>query len=138
MTSVRDTEKVLRQATDLHQQGRLDEAAALARVAEATASRRDARTQVLWRCVRARVLAVRGDPEAAVLAGEAWVGAKATDAPELQAAALRAQADVFAASGRDDAAEEALDRALSILERKGDRTGGCLLDPAPVGVLQLA
>ena len=71
--------------------------------------------------------------EAGVLAGEAWVAAKATDAPELQAAALSAQADVFAASGRERESAEAVERARAILERKGNRAALRLLLPALAG-----
>jgi hypothetical protein len=117
-------------ADSLLARGRTDDADALARLAETTASPAEVMTHVLWRCVRARTLVGRGDPAAAVLAGEAWVAAKATDGPELQAAALRAQADVFAASSRPDDATHALNRARAVLERKGDRTAQWLLEPA--------
>ena len=104
----------------------------LTRLAETTSSREDVITEVTWRSVRARALAGRDQVEAGVLAGEAWVAAKATDAPELQAAALAAEADVFRASGRDAEADEAVERARAILERKGDRAALRLLSPEPV------
>jgi class 3 adenylate cyclase len=114
-------------------QGRLDDAEELTRLAEATSSREDVITEVTWRSVRARALAGRDQVEAGVLAGEAWVAAKATDAPELQAAALKAQADVLAASGRDRESAEAVARARTILERKGNRAALLLLLPVPAG-----
>jgi hypothetical protein len=110
-------------------QDRLDDAVDLTRLAEAAASQEDVITQVTWRCVRARALAGRDQTEAGLLAGEAMVAAKATDAPELRSAALQAQADVFVASGREREAAEAIDRARAILERKGDQAAVRLLAP---------
>jgi hypothetical protein len=114
-------------------QGRVEDAEDLTRLAEATSSREDVITEVTWRAVRAQTLAGRDQIEAGVLAGEAWVAAKATDAPELQAAALRAQAAVFAASGLERQAADALSRARTILERKGNRAVLRLLAPVPAG-----
>jgi hypothetical protein len=114
-------------------QGRIDDAEELTRLAEATSSREDVITEVTWRTVRARALAGRDQAEAGVLAGEAWVAAKATDAPELQAAALRAQADVFAASGRERESAEAVERARAILQRKGNLAAARLLESVAAG-----
>ncbi|MGZ8694888.1 MAG: adenylate/guanylate cyclase domain-containing protein, partial [Gaiellaceae bacterium] len=114
-------------------QGRLGDAEELTRLAESTSSSEDVITEVTWRSVRARVLAGREQSEAGVLAGEAMVAAKATDAPELQSAALQAQADVLMGSGREREAIDAVERARTILERKGNRAAVQLLLPVLAG-----
>jgi hypothetical protein len=101
--------------------GRYDEALMLSyRSAELGASD-DAVTQSLWRQVRARVLAHRGDVSAAAaLAREAVRLAEATDALDAQADALLDLAEVHEAGGDAAAATSAALGALDRYGRKGN------------------
>jgi len=107
-------------AQALYQLDRLDEAdAAAGRSAELGASD-DALTQMLWRQVRAKVLARRGDPvEAERLAREAVaIGAQA-EMPETLGDAYSDLAEVLTLAARTDEARAALQEALALYERKG-------------------
>jgi tetratricopeptide (TPR) repeat protein len=98
---------------------RLDEADAWAgRAAELGASD-DATTQMLWRQVRAKILARRGEhAEAAHLAREAVaIGAK-TDALNDQGDAYADLAEVLMLSGKPDEAAAALEQARERYDRK--------------------
>jgi class 3 adenylate cyclase/tetratricopeptide (TPR) repeat protein len=101
-------------------QGRLREASALAHEVEAAAAAEDARAQVAWRAIRARVLAERGDhDEAERLAREAAALAAGTDNVGAQGEALLDLAVVVATAGRAAEACLFVDRAVEVLERKG-------------------
>ena len=97
--------------------GRLDEAdAAAGRSAELEAS--DDRAD-LWRQVRAKVLARRGEhAEAERLAREAIDINHATDMPNAQADAYGDLAEVLTLRGSPEAAAQALEQALKRYERK--------------------
>ena len=97
---------------------RLDEALALADVAEAHA--RDITTQVGWRLARARVMVRRGRGALAErLVREAVSLAEQTDSTDLRATALLDAADVRRQAGRPAEAEPFEKRALRLFERRG-------------------
>ena len=101
-------------------QGRHDEAEELTKVAEQTGASDDLSTQIVWRSVRARVLAGRGLAEdAESLAREAVRLAAQTDRLNHHADALVDLAAVLAKSGRTDESET-LERALELYERTGN------------------
>jgi tetratricopeptide (TPR) repeat protein len=97
--------------------GRLDDADASARrAAELLASDNP---DTLWRQVRAKVLARRGEhTEAERLACEAVEICDATDLLDAQAEAYADLAEVLALGGRPEGAVEALEQALARYERK--------------------
>ena len=100
---------------------RLDEADAWAgRAAELGASE-DAFTQMIWRQVRAKVLARRGEPaEAERLAREAVAICDETDELDAQGDAYADLAEVLLLAGRAEESAEALEQALARYERKGN------------------
>jgi class 3 adenylate cyclase/tetratricopeptide (TPR) repeat protein len=111
-------------AEALHRQGRDDEALLLADEAAALASPDDFGTQSAWRSTRARVLAVRGEHDAAEqLAREAVQAVEQTDDVLHSTAALLALAEVLQAAGRTSEALPFVDRALAICTHKGDVVG---------------
>jgi len=99
----------------------LDEADAwTGRAAELGASD-DAITQMLWRQVRSKVLARRGEhAEAERLAREAVAIGEATDLLDSQGDAYADLAEVFALGGKNSDAAAALERATAKYERKGN------------------
>jgi class 3 adenylate cyclase/tetratricopeptide (TPR) repeat protein len=101
---------------------RLEDADACAgRAAELGASD-DAHTQMLWRQVRAKVLARRGDhAEAERLAHEAVAIGEETDLLNGQGDANADLAEVLLLTGKPDEAAAALKQALDLYERKGNR-----------------
>jgi tetratricopeptide (TPR) repeat protein len=102
-------------------QGRLDEADALTRTA-ALGPSDDVYTQSIWRSVRAKVLARRGDHAAAErLAREAVGLADRTDCLWLVGHAQEALGEVLALAVRPRDAEVALREALAAFDRKGIR-----------------
>ena len=101
--------------------GKLDEADRFARVAEEIADPEDTDPQVLWRSVRSRLVALRGDPDEALrLSDEAVELAAETEDIILKADALVDLSVVLAAAGRTDAAAAALETAIGLYERKGN------------------
>jgi class 3 adenylate cyclase/tetratricopeptide (TPR) repeat protein len=106
----------------LHALDRLEEADAWAvRAAELGASD-DALTQMLWRQVRAKVLARRGEHgEAERLAREAVAIGEETDLLNGQGNANADLAEVLLLAGKADEAATALEQALERYERKGNR-----------------
>lgn len=108
----------------VEQRGRPDEAWALTQAAEEEAAEDDLSAQVLWRSVRARVLARRGKHAAAkLLSAEAVNLAARTDWLSERADAERSQAQVLAAAEEPAAASAALGRAVELYTRKGDVAG---------------
>jgi class 3 adenylate cyclase/tetratricopeptide (TPR) repeat protein len=102
-------------------EGKFDEAEQFANTARELAAADDADPQILWRSVLSRVLASRGDGEAAVaLSDEAIKLTEETEDLLLKAEALVDRSVVLAAVGRSGDAESALEQALSHYERKGD------------------
>ncbi len=108
-------------AQALYALDRLDEADAWAgRAAELGASD-DAATQMLWRQVRAKVLARRGEhAEAERLAREAVAIGDETDMLNAQGDAYADLAEVLLLGGKADEAAAALEQALERYERKGN------------------
>jgi class 3 adenylate cyclase len=112
-------------AQALYALDRLDEAEDWAgRAAELGASD-DALTQILWRQVRAKVLARRGeDAEAERLAREAVAVCEETDMLDAQGDAYADLAEVLLLAGKTGEAAAALARASERYERKGNRVSG--------------
>jgi len=108
-------------AQALYALDRLEEADAWAgRAAELGASD-DAFTQMLWRQVRAKVLARHGDSaEAERLAREAVAVCEETDMLNAQGDTYVDLAEVFLLAGKTDEAAAALAQALERYERKGN------------------
>jgi class 3 adenylate cyclase/tetratricopeptide (TPR) repeat protein len=100
---------------------RLDEADAWASRAAELAASDDATTQMLWRQVRAKILARRGEhAEATHLAREAVaIGAK-TDALNDEGDAYADLAEVLTLNGQADEAAAALEQAFEHYDRKGN------------------
>jgi tetratricopeptide (TPR) repeat protein len=109
-------------AQALYALDRLEEADAWAgRAAELGASD-DAFTQMLWRQVRAKVLARRGErAEAERLAREAVAVGEDTDMLDAQGDTHADLAEVLLLAGNADEAAAALEQALERYERKGNR-----------------
>ena len=101
--------------------GEDDETDRFSRVCEETAAEEDVFSQVLWRSARAKVLARRGEGDAAEAAArEAVAIAERTDLLNTQADALLDLAEVLALSGRTDEAKAAAREAAERFERKGN------------------
>jgi predicted ATPase/class 3 adenylate cyclase len=101
--------------------GEDDEAALFSRACEDAAAEEDVLSQVLWRSARAKVLARRGEVEAAEAAArEAVAIADRTDLLNTQADALLDLAEVLALAGRTDEARAAVADAAGRFERKGN------------------
>ncbi len=111
-------------AEALYRLGRDDEAWELANKAEATGASDDVITYMLFRQVRAKLLARRGDlDEAERLASDAVALGEPTDAPDVKANARRDLAVVYAAAGKRDEALHALAEAQALYEQKGHTAG---------------
>jgi predicted ATPase len=108
-------------ARAIFEQGRDAEAEELAELSARWAGRGDLLSQMLWRGVRARVLARRREfAVAEELAREAVALAGATDFVNQHADALLDLSHVLEASGRRDEPAAAATRALRLYERKGN------------------
>ncbi len=123
-------------AEALYQQDRLDEAEGLTRVVESTSTEDDLTNQVLWRSVRAKVLARRDlFEEAERLAREAASLARDGDEPDAQGNALADLAEVLQRAGKAGDAHRALEEALERFEFKGNLVSAArarsLLEPVP-------
>ena len=102
-------------------QGDLEEAERLTRLTEAIADPEDTDPQVVWRAIRARILAERGDiPDAIRLADDAVELTEETEDVILKADVLVDRAMVLTAAGRFDEAAQQLAAALELYEQKGD------------------
>jgi class 3 adenylate cyclase/tetratricopeptide (TPR) repeat protein len=108
-------------AEAVYAQERYDEAAELARISADAAGTDDVYSQVLWRSVRAKVLAHRGEHTVALpLAEEAVTLASTTDFLQLRWQALMSRADVR--HTLDDASGSRADlvEAIDLARRKGN------------------
>jgi len=104
-------------AEALYAQGRLDEAQRLTEDAEALAGAGDVISQAQWRATRAKLLARRGEPGAAVrLANEAVAQFPATSFDPLLGETLIAKAEVLRLAGAPGDAETSLRRALQLFQ----------------------
>lgn len=102
-------------------QGRDDEALALSERAEATAAEHDLDAQVLWRSVRAPILArAQRFEDAGRLANDAVELARKTGLPIALADALFGQAVVQVLIDQADRASLTLDEARTLYDTKGD------------------
>jgi class 3 adenylate cyclase/thioredoxin-like negative regulator of GroEL len=107
-----------RALVELH---RLEEADGWADRAAEVGSSDDAITQLLWRQVKAKVLARRGEnAEAERMAHEAVAIGEGTDQPNAQGDAYADLADVLLLGGKPDEAAAALQQALERYVRKGN------------------
>ena len=108
-------------AAALFAQGRHDEADRFAEESERLAAEDDVLTQVLWRGVRARTLALRGSfGEAERLAWHAVLMSEDSDFLNHRAAALVDLAIVLHQAGRADEAQTAFADGLRLFEQKGN------------------
>jgi tetratricopeptide (TPR) repeat protein len=108
-------------ARTLEAQGRLDEAERFTTLSAETASADDLASQFIWRGVRARVLARRGELERAeLLAREAVALAATTDFLSLRGETLLDMAEVLRLAGDDAASASAVEEALRLFETKGN------------------
>ena len=109
-------------AQALFAQGRADEALRFTQVSEDLGGDEDLLTQVVWRGVRARILAGQGLlDEAEELAQQAVTMSEATDFLNTQAGALLDLAQVHYQAGRFDETDAAVAEALRLFEQKGNR-----------------
>jgi DNA-binding SARP family transcriptional activator len=106
----------------LYRQGRGDEAMLAAVASEAATADDDLASQMMWRGVRAKVLAARGDlPQAETLAREAADLAGQTDLLAIAGDSHLNLALVLLAADRPQEAAEALEAGLELYRRKGSR-----------------
>jgi ATP/maltotriose-dependent transcriptional regulator MalT len=113
------TNAMLAQA--VYDQGRPAEASALCDAAAADAPPDDIVTQVIWRSVKAKVLAREGRMEAAeVLAREAVALIEPTDLLCHHGDAMLDLAEVLERGSRTDEADKAIRTALALYEKKGN------------------
>jgi tetratricopeptide (TPR) repeat protein len=123
-------------ADALYELGRYDESEQATRESELTTQDADAKSQLTWRRVRAKVLARRGDRDTALrLIREALDWAERVQSLEDTGDVYRDLAEVERLGGRLDAAADALERALDAYERKGlvpmaERTRRELAEPS--------
>jgi tetratricopeptide (TPR) repeat protein len=108
-------------AEAVYADGRYDEAEELSRIGAGAAGTEDVYSQVLWRCVRAKVLARRDRPaEALALAAEATTLAGTTDFLHLRWHAEMSCAEVRDVCGDPDGAAANLREAVGLAGRKGN------------------
>ena len=111
-------------ARAVYAQGRLDEAMDLTRAAEELSDEDDVVSQAYWRSVRARVLAHQGKlDEGVALAREAVEILTTTDILARRAEALIDLAEILETAGRAEAARNALDDAIALLDQKEHLVG---------------
>jgi class 3 adenylate cyclase/tetratricopeptide (TPR) repeat protein len=104
----------------LYEQGRYDEADELSAAVEGLSSAEDIDAQALWRGVRAKVLARRGDSRQALrLADEMLALRRQAESPDLEAEALADLAEVQRLTG-DEAWQATLAAAVAGYNSKGD------------------
>ncbi len=107
-------------AQTLYTLGRHEEVEGWTRVSEEEASPEDIPSQVMWRSVRAKVLARRGELEdAEQLAREAVTLAETGDDVTFIGDTLLDLAEVLGLAGEVDEQRVCLERALALYERKG-------------------
>ncbi len=104
-----------------YEQGRYDEADELSHEAERSSRPNDVHSHIVWRGTRAKVLARRGDFEAAEkLAREAVEYAEASDFLHSHADALTDLAEVLALAGRPEESAPAIEAAIRLHAAKGN------------------
>jgi ATP/maltotriose-dependent transcriptional regulator MalT len=111
-------------AQAVYGQGRLDEASQLCRSTAADAAGDDIVTQVIWRCVQAKILARAGDlGEAETLARAAVALVAPTDLLSHRADAMLDLAEVLDVCGRGGDSYQAARDGLCLYEQKGHVVG---------------
>jgi tetratricopeptide (TPR) repeat protein len=104
----------------VYRQGRYDEADSLAELSKRVTAPDDLASQMLWRSVRAKIAARRGDFDVAqALAQEAAALADSTNAFGLHGDVRMDLAEVLSLAGRREEAAVALKRAIELYEAKG-------------------
>jgi class 3 adenylate cyclase/tetratricopeptide (TPR) repeat protein len=107
-------------AEALYRLGRYDEADEWARRSTTSTQSHDSVSQALWRTVKAKLLARRGEEEEAIrLAATSVEQARLARHPHLLGDSLTAHAEVFLLLGRREDARQMLEEALKVYERKG-------------------
>ncbi|MGQ0608034.1 MAG: ATP-binding protein [Chloroflexota bacterium] len=102
-------------------QGRVDAALELTTQSEELSADDDVESQNLWRRVRARILAGRGDlASARILVDQAYRLVEETDAPLLKANTMMDKAHVHGEAGELEEGVGVAQRALALFEAKGD------------------
>jgi tetratricopeptide (TPR) repeat protein len=105
----------------VYRQGRFDEAESWAEIARLLSAPQDAVSQALWRSVRARVLARRGQFEdAEEVARDAVRTMEGTDQLDLRGDVCMARAEVLALAGRPAEARSTLAEAVRLYKAKGN------------------
>jgi class 3 adenylate cyclase/tetratricopeptide (TPR) repeat protein len=108
----------------VYAQGRYDEALQLTQDVERITIEGDVDPEVLWRQLRAKILARQGrHAEADALVRDAVSRAAATGFLDLHAHALLAQGEVLGLAGRNDEAAAAVSEALGLYRKKGHVVG---------------
>ena len=108
-------------ADALSVQERDDEALEYTRISKEVAAADDVSSQSLWRLVRGRILARRGDlDDAEALVREGLAIIRTSDEPDSQGNALLDLAEVLRRAGRTLEAEAALREGLALYEIKGN------------------
>jgi hypothetical protein len=106
-------------ADAVYEQGRLDEAEKLTRTSEEAAASDDFMSQAMWRCVRAKVLAERGEFEQAEdLAREGVLIVDRTDWINDRAEVRMCLAKVLQLANRPAEAAGVVREALDLFEQK--------------------
>ena len=105
-------------------QGRVTEADELCQAAAGAAPTDDIFTHVIWRGVKAKILAAEGHcDQAEALAREAVALVQPTDLLSLRGDAMLDLAEVLRACGRTDDSNHAVRTGLSLYENKGNAAG---------------
>ena len=105
----------------LYLQGRYDETELLTRECEEACRPNDVHSHILWRSIRAKVLARRGEYDAALrLAQESNALAAESDFLPARAGAMEDLSKVLYMAGRTDEARPVLAESVELFERKGN------------------
>ena len=108
-------------AEAVYAQGRYEEAEELSRESQEAADSGDALSQMLWRTIRGKLLARRGDAEQAVkLAEEALAVAAGTSGARPSVNVYLEAAEIFNLLGRRPDAEALIEKAVNLYEETGD------------------
>ena len=108
-------------AEAVYAQERYDEAEHFTRLSEESAGPEDVYSHALWRSVRSKVLAWRGELDEALLLGREAVGfAESSDSPLLRWHTLVSRAAVLRIANQPQGAKEDLREAADLAEQKGN------------------
>jgi class 3 adenylate cyclase/tetratricopeptide (TPR) repeat protein len=114
-------------AEAIYAQGRDEEAQRFTHVSEESAGAEDVYTHVLWRTVRAKVLARQGKTaEALALSNESVALVARTDSLHLRWHTLTSHAEVLRRAGHTAQSEASLREAIAVAEQKGNVVGAQL------------